>query len=122
MSALTAYIDAWVANDADRIVDAVAEDCVITECYGPVYRGRTWVRRWATEWFAAGGAVHRCDVTDHFVAADREVAQRIFECTWDGRRSAFEGATIARITSGLIAELREYQTTAPLYDWQGTWR
>ena len=41
MSALTEYIDAWIANDADRVAAAVAEDCIITECYGPVYRGRT---------------------------------------------------------------------------------
>ena len=48
MSALTECIDAWVANDADRIAAAVAD--------------------------------------------------------------------------GLLVELREYQTTAALYEWQGTWR
>ncbi|MFT4230064.1 MAG: nuclear transport factor 2 family protein [Microbacterium sp.] len=92
------------------------------ECYGPVYRGRDCVRRWAQDWFAAGGIVHRWDITDHFIAADREVAQWTFECTWGGQRSTFDGATIARIAEGLVAELREYQTTAARYDWHGTWR
>ncbi|WP_147472728.1 ester cyclase [Streptomyces triticirhizae] len=32
MSALTEYIDAWEAGDPARVADAVAEDCVITEC------------------------------------------------------------------------------------------
>ncbi|WP_424441482.1 nuclear transport factor 2 family protein [Microbacterium sp.] len=121
MSALTDYIDAWVAQDAERVAGSVAADCVVTECYGPVYRGRDGVRRWATEWFAAGGIVHRWDVTDHFVTANREAAQWTFECTWNGTRSAFDGATIARVAGGLIVELREYRTTGPLYDWRGTW-
>jgi ketosteroid isomerase-like protein len=121
VSVLTEYIDAWVTNDADCIAATVAEDCLITECYGPVYRGRDWVHRWAQEWFAAGGIVHQWEITDHFVTADREVAQWTFECTWAGERSTFDGATIARVAEGLVVELREYQTTAALYDWQGTW-
>ncbi|MFC0673851.1 nuclear transport factor 2 family protein [Brachybacterium hainanense] len=122
MSALTDYIDAWIANDAERIAGAVAQDCIITECYGPVYRGRDRVRDWARTWFSAGGIVHRWEITDHIVADHRETAQWSFECTWAGSRGSFEGATIARVADGLILELREYQTTAELYDWQGTWR
>lgn len=122
MSALTEYIEAWAAGDADRIAAAVTEDCVVTECYGPVYRGREVVLRWARAWFAAGGVVHRWELTDHVVAGDHEVAQWTFECTWGSERPAFDGATVARVSDGLVAELREYQTTAPLYDWDGTWR
>ncbi|MFT3874992.1 MAG: nuclear transport factor 2 family protein [Propioniciclava sp.] len=122
MSALTDYIDAWVAHDIERIAAAVAENCVITECYGPIYRGRARVREWADAWFAAGGIIHRWQITDHLVAGDREAAPWTFECTWNGARSAFDGATIATVTDGVIADLREYQTTAPLYDWQGSWR
>lgn len=33
-----------------------------------------------------------------------------------------EGATIAEVEEGRIVELREYETSAPLYDWTGTWR
>ncbi|KAB8163449.1 nuclear transport factor 2 family protein [Streptomyces sp. 3MP-14] len=96
-------------------------DCADT-AWGPVYHGRDTVRRWAQKWFADGGVVHRWAVTDHFVAGDREVAQWTFECTWQGDRTAFDGATVARVADGRVVELREYQTTAPLYDWQGTWR
>ncbi|WP_143014887.1 nuclear transport factor 2 family protein [Glycomyces harbinensis] len=122
MTALTEYIDAWIAADADRIARAVTEHCHITECYGPVYRGRDTVHQWAQTWFDKGGVVHRWEVTDHIVTGDREIAEWNFECTWAGERAGFEGATIARHESGLIRTLREYQTTAPLYDWHGTWR
>jgi hypothetical protein len=66
--------------------------------------------------------VHRWDITDHIVTGDREVAEWTFECTWRGDRSTFDGASVARVHSDLIAELREYQTSAPLYDWLGAWR
>jgi len=122
MTALTQYVDAWVANDADRIALSVAEHCVVVESYGPVYRGRATVRRWAEAWFAAGGVVHSWDLVGHLVVADREVAEWTFTCTWAGERSTFDGATVARCDSGLVLGLREYQTTAPLYDWQGAWR
>ena len=66
--------------------------------------------------------MHRWDISDLFAAGGREGAQWSFECTWEGNRSSFDGATVARVLDGLLVELREYQTTAPLYDWAGTWR
>jgi hypothetical protein len=41
-----------------------------------------------------------------------------------GQRKAatFEGASVARLRGDKISYLREYATTAPLYDWTGTWR
>jgi len=122
MSVLTRYIEAWVANDPAKITESVTESCVIAECYGPVYRGRERVREWATAWFAAGGTVHAWTVTDHFEAGGRESAQWVFECTSGGTRSLFEGCTISSSANGLIASVREYQSTAELYDWTGKWR
>lgn len=122
MTPLQRYIEAWTANDPDAIASAVADECVITECYGPVYRGRDRVHQWARAWLDAGGRVHSWTITDSFTSDDHEAAQWIFECTWKGSRDTFEGCTIATATSGLICSLREYQTTAPLYDWAGTWQ
>lgn len=121
MSALTEYMNAWVAGSPTRIAERVAAGCVITECYGPVYRGRPRIQEWARTWFDAGGIVHSWTLTDHFSTPEREAAQWIFECTWKGERGTFEGATISRHVGGLISELREYETSAPLYDWDGTW-
>lgn len=122
MSALTDCIDAWVANDVGRIVRAVAPECVVIECDGPVYRGRDTVGRRARTWFEAGGIVHRWTITDHIATGDREAAEWVFECTWEGGRRIFDGASVARSADGLIRDPREHQTSAPLYDWQGAWR
>lgn len=122
MSALLEYVRAWVAGDAARIADAVAEDCLVVESNGPVHRGRHRVRKWATAWFEEGGVVHRWDVLDHIVAGDREVIRWTVETTWRGERGSADGATIARVRDGLVLEVREYQTTQPPYDWTGIWR
>jgi hypothetical protein len=122
MTPLERYVAAWIAHDPEQIADAVTEDCTVTECYGPVYHGRSRVRQWADTWFRAGGVVHRWTITDHFAADGREAAQWVFECTWQDSRDSFEGCTIAAASGDCIDSLREYQTTAPLYDWKGTWR
>ncbi|WP_277209228.1 nuclear transport factor 2 family protein [Isoptericola croceus] len=122
MSPLVRYMKAWVANDPSQIAAAVATECTIAECYGPVYSGRDRVRQWAETWLAAGGIVHGWTITDQFASGSREAAQWEFECTWGGNRSRFEGATVSRSSEGLIVELREFQTTAALYDWHGEWR
>lgn len=122
MEPLTRYIEAWVANDPDRIAAAVTQDCVITECYGPVYRGRDRVREWAEKWFATGQLVVGWTVTDSFSVGGREAAQWTFECSSADGRTSFDGATISTSRDGLIETLREFQTTAPLYDWTGEWR
>jgi len=122
VSAVARYMAAWVGGDPAGIAAAVTRDCVITECYGPVYRGRDWVLRWAQAWFAAGGVVHDWRVVDRMQAEDRETVEWIFTCTWQGTRSTFEGVTVARTAGGLLAQAREYRATDPLYDWQGTWR
>jgi ketosteroid isomerase-like protein len=95
---------------------------MVIECYGPVYRGRQRVAQWMQAWFAAGGSVDDWRVTSMAETGDTQVAEWTFTCTWKGTRHTFDGATVVRIREGTIAYLREYATTAPLYDWTGTWR
>lgn len=64
----------------------------------------------------------RLGITSHSEAGEVMVAEWHFSCTWQGKGSTFEGATIARLREDKIAYLREYATTAPLYDWTGQWR
>jgi hypothetical protein len=86
------------------VLAALTDDCVITESYGPVYHSRRRVEHWMRAWFGVGGSVDRWTIT------------------WEGKPATFEGATIARLEGEKITYLREYATSAPLYDWTGTWR
>ena len=122
MNALDSYIDAWRHNDPAAIAATVTADVVVIESYGPVYRGAPMVRKWADAWFAAGGRVLGWAVTDAFSTGDRIAAEWRFEYHWDGADHAFDGSTLATVHDGKVASLREYATTAPLYEWRGAWR
>ena len=122
MSALTDYIDAWKSNDTENIVATVTPDVVVTESYGPVYYGQERIREWADTWFGLGRRVLDWVVTNEFTAGDRIVAEWRFDYREDDEDRSFEGATIATVRDGKIAELREYATIADLYTWEGEWR
>ncbi|WP_327138573.1 nuclear transport factor 2 family protein (plasmid) [Streptomyces sp. NBC_01340] len=122
MNQLHAYIDAWQRHDAAGVLATLTDDCVIIECYGPVYRGHRRVEQWMRAWFGAGGSVDAWKITSQSTSEEVLIAEWTFSCTWQGKEATFEGATIARLQGEKIAYLREYATSAPLYDWTGTWR
>jgi ketosteroid isomerase-like protein len=122
MDLLEKYIDGWLRHDVQAVLDTLTEDCTVIECYGPVYRGKPRVEQWMHAWFGAGGTVDRWEITSAAGAGVTLVAEWHFECTWKGDAGAFDGATVARVVDGRIAYLREYATTAGLYDWTGEWR
>jgi len=113
MNALLDYIDAWRRHDIPGVLDTLAADCVIIECYGPVYRGRDRVEQWMRAWFGAGGSVDAWEITWHAAGSDFLVAEWRFSSTWQGDSTTFEGASVARLRGEKIAYLREYSTTAP---------
>ncbi len=121
MSQLREYITAWQRHDVAAVLTTLTEDCVITECYGPVYRGKQRVEQWMRTWLDAG-SVDSWEITTHAAAGNVLIAEWLFSCTWRGEPGSFEGASVARLTGGRISYLREYATTAPRYDWTGTWR
>lgn len=122
MNQLTHYINAWRRHDVVGVLETLTDDCVIIECYGPVYRGKQRVEQWIRAWLGAGGSVDNWQITSQAATSDALIAEWLFSCTWHGKAATFEGASIARLNGEKIAYLREYATTAPLYDWMGTWR
>lgn len=119
---LERYADAWVRRDLESAAALLDPAVVVTESYGPVYDGVEVFRRWFTAWFDQGGVVHRWTLGSVRVGAGFEFAEWVFDCTWQGNRSAFEGCSIAEVAGGRIIRLREYATTAPRYEWTGAWR
>ena len=121
MNQLHDYIDGWRRHDVAGVLDTLTDDCVIIESYGPVYRGRDRVRQWMLAWFGAGGTVDGWDITSTAAIGGVLVTEWRFACTWKGDARAFDGVTIAKLEGDKITYLREYATTAPLYEWTGQW-
>jgi ketosteroid isomerase-like protein len=121
VNVLDRYIDAWRRHDVDGVLATLTDDCVIIEAPGPVYRGRDRIRQWMRAWLRVG-SVDAWHVTLQVTAGDILVAEWQFSCTWQGDPASFDGVTVARTRGDRIRHLREYATTAPLYEWTGFWR
>lgn len=122
MTPIEQYVAGWRAHDATTILAALTPDCVVIESFGPIYRGHDRVAQWVSAWLAEDGRVIDWTIRDLHSLPGVESAEWTFHYTWRGEEKRFDGATIATLRDGKLAYLREYATTAPLYDWKGTWR
>lgn len=122
MTLLEQYIAGWRTHDRHAILATLAPDCVVTESFGPIYRGHAWIERWIAAWTAEGAQVVEWTIHDLQSLPDVETAEWTFRYRWHGEERSFDGATIAKLHNGKISNLREYATTAPQYDWRGEWR
>ncbi|MDA8204905.1 MAG: nuclear transport factor 2 family protein [Thermaerobacter sp.] len=118
---LEQYVEGWKSRHIEAVLSTLANDCVVTECYGPVYKSHDRVRQWMATWFAAGGRVLEWDIRSFVGGRNAAAIEWTFRCWWREDEFAFDGASVARFDGGKIATLREYTTTAPLYEWQGEW-
>jgi ketosteroid isomerase-like protein len=122
MTSLEQYIAGWRAHDAAAILATLAPDCVVIESFGPIYQGHDCVARWVSTWLAEDGRVIDWTIRDLRSSSEGEAAEWTFHYTWRGEEKSFDGATIAKLQAGKLLYLREYATTATLYDWQGEWQ
>ena len=116
---ILSYIEGWIAGNREQILSTLDSACVVIESYGPTYRGKEMVGRWIDSWFAPGNIVNRWEVTSLYTVDESCFLEWIFECTYEGSRSSFEGASLAQVRQGKIISLREYAMTAPRYEWGG---
>lgn len=122
MTLLEHYIAGWREHDVDAILTTLTPDCVVIESFGPIYRGHDRVAQWVSTWLDEDGRVIDWTIRDVRSSAEGETAEWTFRYTWRGEEKSFDGATIARLRDGKLSYLREYATTAPLYDWRGAFR
>jgi SnoaL-like domain len=113
------YVEGWIAGNREQVLSTLDPACLIIESYGPTYRGKEMVGRWIDSWFAPGNRVNRWEVTSFYTGDEACFFEWIFECTYEGSRSSFEGASLARLSQGKITFLREYAMTASRYEWEG---
>jgi ketosteroid isomerase-like protein len=118
---ITAYVEGWKTDDAARIIDTLAPNCVIVESHGPTYRGLEIARQWIEDWLGAGNSVDRWDVTSFCFDEAEQVAvfEWGFECTADGVHYEIDGISIAEFAGGEIVAVREYRMTELPYERTG---
>lgn len=122
MNPLRAYLDAWLCRDVSAARAVLDDGCVVVDSHGVVLRGADAVVDWLRGWIRAGGVVHAVDIAEESESNGVITAQWALEVTWQGVRAQVEGRSVAHVRDGLITYLREYTTTGPLGDWDGTWK
>ena len=121
MNPLLTFLDAWRRYDLASVRSVLGEACVMIEAQGTMLRGRDAVEQWITDWFDRGGVVHDWQITDQTEAEDVLTAQWVVNVTWQGMKARIDGRTVAHLKDGAITYLRDYTTSTPLGDWDGTW-
>ncbi len=119
---LNQYVEGWISSRIEPMLNTLTNDCVITECYGPVYKGHDRVRQRMETWFAFGGRVLQWDILSCVGGKNSAALEWMFRCWWQECESSFDGASIVWFGDEKIKVLRECTTTAPLYEWQGEWK
>jgi hypothetical protein len=117
---ISTYVAGWLEHDPAQVLSTLDHDCLIIESYGPMYRGTIRVAQWLDAWFGEGNRVDRWEITSVLVGEGGFAAEWRFACTWRGQASEFEGVSLVRLKGDRIAYMREYATTAPIYEWEGT--
>ncbi len=113
------YVDGWIEGDRAKILGSLDEECIVIESYGPTYHGIVKVGRWIDAWFEGGNTVDSWNITSFYSTGETCFFEWVFACTYAESYISFEGASIAQLRDRKIVSLREYQTTKPLYEWQG---
>lgn len=112
------YVDGWRESNCAKILSGLDKECVVIESYGPTYCGIEKVGHWIDSWLGAGNTVDSWDITTFYVVGETCFFEWVFACTYAGSSYRFEGASVARLRNEKIVQLREYQTTHPLYEWE----
>lgn len=111
------YIYGWRDHDMEKILDVLADDCVIVESHGPRYNGKEKVQMWIEDWIDEGSNVLKWEISKIYYAGDEAFCEWSFASETDEMIDEFEGITIFHFDSkGKIKKLREYRTTDPIYD------
>ncbi|WP_304605053.1 nuclear transport factor 2 family protein [Actinotalea lenta] len=122
MNPLRAYLESWHRQDIDGACEVLDDGCVVVDSHGTVLRGPAAVAEWMSAWVSAGGVVHDLAVTEETEGDGVVTAQWVLQVTWQGVEATVEGRSVAHVREDRITYLRDYATTGPLGDWDGTWQ
>ncbi|HZK34540.1 MAG TPA: nuclear transport factor 2 family protein [Bacillota bacterium] len=105
------YFDSWLKQDKKEFSPLLHEDVVIQECTGDVYNKKKIAEKWFEGWNIDGNKVLRWDINNNFFDRDKETVfvEWEFECLYEFKKYAFQGASTISFKGALIYKLNEYQ-------------
>jgi ketosteroid isomerase-like protein len=115
---LDAFCAAVEAGDGARFAALFTEDGVYHDVFYGEFAGRERIAAMIEQWFHRDATEFRWDMHDPVTDGTTLYARYVFSFRSKlpeaaGRRAVFEGVSILRLRSGLIAEYREVANPAP---------
>lgn len=109
----TYYTESWENKDLPQFLACLADEIIITECYGATYVGKTEAQKWFQHWTApAENHVVKWDILAEFEASAKNTAfyNWHFHYVYQGQTTVFEGLSqVAFSDTGKIVEIKEYK-------------
>ncbi|MCH9627116.1 MAG: hypothetical protein S4CHLAM2_07500 [Chlamydiales bacterium] len=112
------YMNGWKEENKAKVLDTLADDCIIIESHGPTYRGKDTVNQWFVEWFQLGNKIEKWKISSLHSVDNLIFCEWVFAYLGPNSRESFEGMTVAKIKNNKIFELREYRATAFPFPWK----
>ncbi len=77
---LEQYVEGWKSRHIEAVLDTLANDCVVMECYGPVCKGRGRIHQWMEAWLAEGGRILEWDIRSFVGGRNAAAIEWTFRC------------------------------------------
>ncbi|WLR43407.1 hypothetical protein LC087_04300 [Bacillus carboniphilus] len=101
----------WQTNNIDQVLHSLHEQCVVMECFGPIYNNKGQVHSWLTDWIENGDQIEYWGISSEFYDSTLDVGiyEWEFKCRSKGGKYHFYGVSIVKYEENLIKEIKEYQ-------------
>jgi hypothetical protein len=110
------YMDGWLTNNLEQILDVCHPNIYIEECHGPAYLGIAEVEKWISAWVVKGQVTKWEILIDWYDEnEDTYFYKWHFCCNYNNEIRDFQGLSLVKMEDEKIVRLEEYQTTTGHY-------
>ncbi|MCA2391055.1 MULTISPECIES: nuclear transport factor 2 family protein [Lactococcus] len=103
-------IDAWLNKDLQKLLTALSDDIIYTECYGAQYQGKMEIEKWFRQWNnPVENKVKSWFVNKSYVDNETGFFTWTFHYVYKGEENIFDGISLVKFSGNKICEIQEFE-------------
>jgi len=116
------YIDGWKENNINKIIQPLANNCVIVESHGPTYSNVKEIKQWFSFWKQEKGKVLHWKINSFYFIKKENIAflEWNFVCNVSNKKHSLFGISIVKFQKNKISFIHEYRMTKNPYKWNAS--